>query len=177
MSGSAKLFPGVGRSNVAFLEYDNVERYGNYTRLHDETRSYTNIEELQYAGRIACTLKDRGIGPGDRVLAVMPNSPELTATFQAVWTIGAVMVPVNAQWSVAELTYALNNSGAVAAVASPGGFMPTTLPISAACQGCHDDMATASHALANTSALGESCATCHGMNGEFAVDKVHARTQ
>src|ERR1700674_5855392 len=49
----------------------------------------------------------------------MPNAPELTATFQAVWTIGAVMVPVNAQWSVAELTYALNNSGAVAVLTFP----------------------------------------------------------
>ena len=61
------------------------------------------------------------------------------------------------------------------AVASPGGFTPTTPPISAACQGCHDDRATASHALANTTILGESCAACHGQKSEFSVDIVHAR--
>lgn len=74
-------------------------------------------------------------------------------------------------------TYQVDNVGAKEMVMSPGGFMPQTAPISAACQGCHDDKPTASHALINTSALGESCVTCHGQNAEFAVDKVHARTQ
>lgn len=73
-------------------------------------------------------------------------------------------------------TYQVDKVGAVAPVASPGGFTPTTPPISAACQGCHDDKATASHALSNTSVLGEACVTCHGVNGEFSVDTVHART-
>ena len=72
-------------------------------------------------------------------------------------------------------TYQVDNVGAQATVASPGGFTPTTGPIAAACQGCHDDKATASHALSNTTALGEACLACHGNNAEFAVDAVHAR--
>jgi OmcA/MtrC family decaheme c-type cytochrome len=72
-------------------------------------------------------------------------------------------------------SYFVENVGATALVASPGGFTKTTPPISAACQGCHDDVATASHALANTTVLGESCAACHSANGEFSVDRVHQR--
>jgi len=72
-------------------------------------------------------------------------------------------------------SYQVDNVGAVANVATPGLFLASTGPIAAACQGCHDDKATASHALANTTALGESCVTCHGINGQFAVDTVHAR--
>ena len=72
-------------------------------------------------------------------------------------------------------TYLVENVGAKALVASPGGFTKTTPPISAACQGCHDDLATASHALANTTILGESCAACHSANGAFSVDSVHQR--
>jgi OmcA/MtrC family decaheme c-type cytochrome len=72
-------------------------------------------------------------------------------------------------------SYQVDNVGAKAMVASTGGFMPQTAPISAACQGCHDDKSTASHALINTSVLGESCVTCHGQNAEFSADKVHAR--
>jgi OmcA/MtrC family decaheme c-type cytochrome len=72
-------------------------------------------------------------------------------------------------------TYLVENVGAQAMVASPGGFTPTTPPISAACQGCHDDKATASHALANTTSLGESCAACHSASEEFSVDRVHQR--
>lgn len=74
-------------------------------------------------------------------------------------------------------SYQPDNVGAKAAVASPGGFTATTLPIAAACQGCHDDVETASHALANTTALGESCVACHGQNAQFSMDKVHARVK
>jgi OmcA/MtrC family decaheme c-type cytochrome len=72
-------------------------------------------------------------------------------------------------------TYLVENVGAQAAVASTGGFTKTTAPIAAACQGCHDDKATASHALANTTVLGESCAACHSAGMEFSVDRVHQR--
>ena len=72
-------------------------------------------------------------------------------------------------------TYLVENVGAKALVASPGGFTKTTPPISAACQGCHDDIATASHALANTTPLGESCAACHSAGEAFSVDRVHQR--
>jgi OmcA/MtrC family decaheme c-type cytochrome len=72
-------------------------------------------------------------------------------------------------------TYLVENVGAKAVVASPGGFTKTTPPISAACQGCHDDIATASHALANTTTLGESCAACHKAGEPASVDRVHQR--
>lgn len=117
MSSSSSLTPASTtrrHSNIAFLEQENLERYGSYTRLHYEGHSFTNLDELIHAGRIARILVERGIQPGDRVLAIIPNTPDLTATFQAVWTIGAVVVPVNPLWSVAELTYAIDNSGAAA---------------------------------------------------------------
>ncbi len=72
-------------------------------------------------------------------------------------------------------TYLVENVGAKALVASPGGFTATTPPISAACQGCHDDIGTASHALSNTSALGEACVACHKAGEAYSVDRVHQR--
>jgi OmcA/MtrC family decaheme c-type cytochrome len=47
--------------------------------------------------------------------------------------------------------------------------------ITAACTGCHTGDSVYSHALANTTALGESCSVCHGRNAEFSVNKAHAR--
>jgi OmcA/MtrC family decaheme c-type cytochrome len=69
------------------------------------------------------------------------------------------------------------------AVMDPQGPMPSAPAITAACTGCHATMPTASHAMVNTSALGESCQACHsagavGFNGtghDYAVDKVHAQ--
>lgn len=59
-------------------------------------------------------------------------------------------------------------------VNSPGSFINPMGPATAACLACHDTKAAASHALANTSALGEACSVCHGPNADFAVTKVHA---
>jgi len=51
---------------------------------------------------------------------------------------------------------------------------PTTLPITAACAACHDDLPTSAHALTNTSSLlGEACVVCHGESGAYAVTTVH----
>ena len=74
-------------------------------------------------------------------------------------------------------SYQPDNVGAVANVATPVGLTTTTPPITAACQGCHDDARTAVHAAVNNSSFGESCVTCHGQNAAFSPDRVHSRTQ
>jgi OmcA/MtrC family decaheme c-type cytochrome len=58
---------------------------------------------------------------------------------------------------------------------SPAAAIPEMEPITATCLSCHDSDSAASHALANSSDLGESCATCHGNGKTYSVDRVHAR--
>ena len=58
---------------------------------------------------------------------------------------------------------------------APGDFINPMLPATAACLSCHSSQEAASHALVNTSTLGESCTVCHGTNAQFSVDKYHAR--
>lgn len=53
----------------------------SYAELLDEVR------------RAAGYLRDRGVGPGDRVLIVLPTSIELVATFFASQWLGAIPVP------------------------------------------------------------------------------------
>lgn len=48
-------------------------------------------------------------------------------------------------------------------------------PMTNACTSCHNDMPTWRHAVANNTALGESCDVCHGPTSEFSVAKVHAQ--
>jgi OmcA/MtrC family decaheme c-type cytochrome len=61
------------------------------------------------------------------------------------------------------------------AVLDPGGYLTPIGPTAAACTGCHTNIQTASHTLAMTSTLGESCSVCHGPNADFAVNRAHAR--
>ena len=63
----------------------------------------------------------------------------------------------------------------VNAVVDPQGPINPIQPISSACTGCHMDLPTASHALSNTTSLGEACAVCHSSGAAFAVDQVHAQ--
>jgi OmcA/MtrC family decaheme c-type cytochrome len=65
--------------------------------------------------------------------------------------------------------------GARLPVKNPRGLLDPTPPETASCISCHTTTFAASHALANTTRLGESCAACHGKNAEFSVDKSHAR--
>lgn len=60
-------------------------------------------------------------------------------------------------------------------VVNPRGKVNPMGPVAAACMGCHTTTDVASHVVANTNALGESCAVCHGTDAAFSVDKVHAR--
>jgi hypothetical protein len=59
-------------------------------------------------------------------------------------------------------------------VNNPRDFINPTPPTTAACTACHVTIAASSHALANTTALGESCEICHSPGAAFSVDKVHA---
>ena len=64
--------------------------------------------------------------------------------------------------------------GALPTVA-PRDYINPMQPTTAACLSCHSSQEAASHALVNTSTLGESCSVCHGPSAEFSVDKSHAR--
>jgi long-chain acyl-CoA synthetase len=105
--------------NLARLELDNIERFGVYKRLHYEDRSFTNLEELRYAGALARVLEGYGVRRGDRVFVMMPNSPEMTAAFQAIWTIGGAIIPVIPQWTAGELVNILRGAEPAVALTIP----------------------------------------------------------
>jgi hypothetical protein len=60
-------------------------------------------------------------------------------------------------------------------VTDPQGPINPVGPFTSACTGCHMDLATASHALSNTTVLGEACSVCHAAGAIEAVDQVHAQ--
>jgi OmcA/MtrC family decaheme c-type cytochrome len=60
-------------------------------------------------------------------------------------------------------------------VLDPQGYMNPVKPITSTCIGCHVTAPASSHALANTTTIGESCAVCHSSGAAFSVDKSHAQ--
>ncbi len=105
--------------NAGKICLDSLEKYGEYTALDHEGCSYTNVEHHRYAGALASVLKERKVARDDRVVVMMPNSPEVIAAFQAVWRIGCVIVPVTPQLQVREVRFIVENSGAQVIVTNP----------------------------------------------------------
>jgi OmcA/MtrC family decaheme c-type cytochrome len=60
-------------------------------------------------------------------------------------------------------------------VVDPQGWINPNEAVAGACSGCHTSEQEASHFLANTTTLGESCTVCHSSGAAFAVDQVHAQ--
>ena len=61
---------------------------------------------------LAHHLQELGVAKGDRVALAMRNLPEWPVAFFAATSIGAIIVPLNAWWTSAELSYGLSDSGA-----------------------------------------------------------------
>lgn len=65
------------------------------------------------AAAVATRLKNvYGIRKGDRVAIAMRNCPEWLIAFQAITSLGAIAVALNAHWPREELAYALADAGA-----------------------------------------------------------------
>ncbi len=78
------------------------------------TVSYGELERKSNA--LTCALLDLGVGKGDRVVMLMPNSPQMIICEFAIWKAGAIAVPVNPLYTENELEYALNECGAEIAI-------------------------------------------------------------
>ncbi len=75
------------------------------------------------AASFAHTLRDRfGITKGERVAIAMRNLPEWAVSFWAGAATGAILVPLNAWWTSAELRFGLDDSESTVAVVDTARF-------------------------------------------------------
>jgi malonyl-CoA/methylmalonyl-CoA synthetase len=59
-----------------------------------------------------------GLKPGDRVAAQVAKSPEALALYAACVQAGLIFLPLNTAYTVDELTYFIENSGALSSSAT-----------------------------------------------------------
>ena len=86
--------------------------------FRDQRISYAAMD--RHARRVATTLVERGIKPGDRVVLLGPNRPEWIATLFGIVGSGAVLVPINAALTPSEITFIVKDSEAAAVIADEG---------------------------------------------------------
>ncbi len=97
-------------SLAAVLEASRAHGEADFMVYEDERWSF----ERHYLAcvHLANVLRGHyGVKKGDRVAIAMRNFPEWSVAFWAATTAGAVVVPLNAWWTGAELVYGLQDSG------------------------------------------------------------------
>jgi long-chain acyl-CoA synthetase len=105
--------------NLARLADDCLARLGDHESLIFEGQTFRSAEMHGRARRVAGGLADLGVEPGERIVVLMANCPEVLVSYNAIWRAGAVVTPVVFLTSAVELRHILVNSGAVAIVTTP----------------------------------------------------------
>ena len=80
-----------------------------FTIYEDERVSFESW--FRATSAFARKLQELGIKKGDRVALAMRNLPEWPVAYFATVSIGAIIVPLNAWWTGAELAFGIENSG------------------------------------------------------------------
>src|SRR6185295_18511975 len=79
-------------------------------------RVFTYSKFVAAVDRAAAMLSSHGIGKGDVVSLLMPNSVEYIIGYFACWKLGAIAGPVNSLLKEHEIEFVMNNSEAKAAL-------------------------------------------------------------
>jgi long-chain acyl-CoA synthetase len=139
--------------NLAMLAESTQERLGDHDALVFEERTFRSAELAERARRVAGGLADLGVTPGDRVVVLMANTPEVLITYNAVWRAGAVVTPVVFLVTPAELHHILVDSGAVAVVTT-GELLATVLAAAQGAGAVRHVVVAGVHAAPNGAATG-----------------------
>ena len=104
-------FKNTPKTLANFFEFGLLFPEWEFIVFNDERYSYQDIHKK--AAQTANALKNAGVKKGDRVAICMANNPEYIISFMAVTSMGAVCVLLNSWWVPDEVTYGLENSGAI----------------------------------------------------------------
>jgi long-chain acyl-CoA synthetase len=105
--------------NLARAAEAALERHGDHDALWFEGRWYRSGELHERATRLAGGLRRLGVGPGDRVVVLMANCPEVGIAYNAIWRAGAVVTPAIFLLPPTELAHIVADSGSRLILASP----------------------------------------------------------
>jgi long-chain acyl-CoA synthetase len=103
---------------LARLAEESLDKYGEYLALSFEGREHTNLDQQRGACRLAHALRRLGVAPGDRVVVMLPNCPEVIQSYGAILKCGAVIVPIIFLLGDKEVAHILADSEAKVVITS-----------------------------------------------------------
>jgi fatty-acyl-CoA synthase len=101
----------VALTPVSFLDR-SARIYGARPAIVHGARRYSYAEFKVRCRRLASALSGMGIGTGDTVAILAPNTPEMLEAHYAVPMLGAVLCTINTRLDAASIGFILRHSGA-----------------------------------------------------------------
>jgi fatty-acyl-CoA synthase len=86
--------------------------YPNREAVVDGDRRLSYAQFFERCDRWSSALQQLGVGKGDRVAYIAPNTHAHLESFYAVPQIGAVLVPINYRLTADDFAYIIGHSGA-----------------------------------------------------------------
>jgi len=102
--------------SIASILAESAVRYADRTAVVLGPLRITYAELWDEAKRYAAVLHSKGIGEGDKVALLLPNTHHFPLAYFGVLALGGVAVPVHALLKAEEIEYVLTDSGARALV-------------------------------------------------------------
>src|SRR5205809_7138791 len=92
--------------------------YADREAVVDGDLRFTYAQFFDRCDRWSAVLRSRGVGPGDRVAYIAPNTRAQLESFYAVPQLGAVVVPINYRLTADDFAYIIGHSGATVVCAA-----------------------------------------------------------
>src|SRR5690606_33713785 len=84
---------------------ESFAKHAERTFIEAETRTWSFHDVERAAGRLAARLRGLGVAPGERLLAQTDKSVEALILYFACARLGAIYLPLNVDYTPAELGY------------------------------------------------------------------------
>jgi long-chain acyl-CoA synthetase len=102
--------------SLAAILHESAERRPDHPAVELGGLSVSYRELWHGARQYAAVLRASGVGPGDRVAVLIPNTPHFPLAYYGILALGATAVPVHALLKAEEIAYVLSDSGAKALI-------------------------------------------------------------
>jgi len=102
--------------SIATILAESAVRHADRTAVVLGELKLTYAQLWAHSLQYAAVLREKGVGPGDKVALLLPNTPHFPLSYFGTLALGAVAVPVHALLKSEEIEYVLRDSGAKALV-------------------------------------------------------------
>jgi benzoate-CoA ligase len=108
--------PEIYNATTTFVDDNIAQGRGQRTAIYYQDQKVTYQEVFEKVNRTGNALKELGVEIENRVLLVLPDSPEFAFSFFGAIKIGAVPIPTNPWMGAKDYEYLINDSRARAVI-------------------------------------------------------------